>query len=365
MSIYLRGKSWYYDFIHKGQRYTGSFGQVSRTVAKEEIARKKAEVVEGRLNPAKARKSPRFDAFGEQYLAWAKTNRRPETYRRLASLIPRFVVFFGEKKLSDLTPWHLEQYKKQRREADRQPSTINAELAALNAMLRRAQTWGKLTDHPGKGVKPLRAIQKEARFFSLEEEARVLSVSSPALRLLTQVGLLTGFRRQELAFLRPEDVSLERGIINVVASYSKNGERRTLPMGPRLTALLQRALTLCGSAATVFLTEEGKSWTPHRVTGAFRLACRRAGLGMLGPHIMRHTFASRLVMAGVDLRTVQELLGHKSILMTMRYAHLSPDHKRMAMETLESRFGGETPATFHNTPLPLHSADAQKLLAVH
>jgi len=81
MSICLRGKSWYYDFIHKGQRYTSSFGQVSRTVAKEELARKKAEGVEGRLNPAKARKSPRFDAFAEEYLAWAKMNRRPETYR--------------------------------------------------------------------------------------------------------------------------------------------------------------------------------------------------------------------------------------------------------------------------------------------
>ena len=136
MSIYLRGKSWYYDFIHKGQRYTGSFGQVSRTVAKEELARKKAEVVEGGLNPAKARKSPRFDVFAEEYLAWAKMNRRPETYRRLAYTAPRFVASFGQKKLSELTPWHLEQYKKHRREADKQPSTINVELAVLNAMLR-------------------------------------------------------------------------------------------------------------------------------------------------------------------------------------------------------------------------------------
>jgi len=100
------------------------------------------------------------------------------------------------------------------------------------------------------------------------------------------------------------------------------------------------------------------------VTGAVQLVCRRAGLGILGPHVLRHTFASRLVMAGIDLRTVQELMGHKSILMTMKYAHLSPDHTRMAMETLESRFSGESPATFHNTPLPLHSTDTEKLTAV-
>jgi hypothetical protein len=56
MAIYLRGKSWYYDFVHKGQRYIGCFGQVSRTTAKEELARKKTEVIEGKLNPAKARR---------------------------------------------------------------------------------------------------------------------------------------------------------------------------------------------------------------------------------------------------------------------------------------------------------------------
>src|SRR5215813_1915070 len=102
MSIYLRGKSWYYDFIHKGQRYTGSFGQVSRTVAKEELARKKAEVVEGRLNPAKARKSPRFDAFAEEYLEWVKTNLKPVTYRRNCFTVWHFLAFFGQKNLSEI-----------------------------------------------------------------------------------------------------------------------------------------------------------------------------------------------------------------------------------------------------------------------
>src|SRR5262249_34742842 len=125
MAIYLRGKSWYYDFVHKGQRYTGCFGPVSRTVAKEEEARKKAEVLEHRLNPAKARKSPRFDTFAAEYLEWAKTNRKPETYRRLGFTVPHLVSFFGQKKLSELTAWHIEQYKKSRKDADILPSTIN------------------------------------------------------------------------------------------------------------------------------------------------------------------------------------------------------------------------------------------------
>jgi hypothetical protein len=79
MSIYKRGKSWYYDFVHKSQRYTGSFGAVSRTVAKEEEHRSRTRVLEGVLNPHKARKSPRFDTFAHEYLEWVQTNRKPET----------------------------------------------------------------------------------------------------------------------------------------------------------------------------------------------------------------------------------------------------------------------------------------------
>jgi len=76
MSIYLRKKSWYYDFVHKGHRDTGSVSPVSRTVAKEEEHRKKTEVLEHRLNPAKARKSPRFDTFAAEYLDWMKANKK-------------------------------------------------------------------------------------------------------------------------------------------------------------------------------------------------------------------------------------------------------------------------------------------------
>src|SRR5262245_7859310 len=101
MAIYLRGRSWYYDFVCKGQRYTGSFGPVSRTVAKEELARKKAEVIEGKLNPAKARKSPRFDAFADEYLDWIEANKRPLTHRRYAFTLAHLKAAFGQKRLNE------------------------------------------------------------------------------------------------------------------------------------------------------------------------------------------------------------------------------------------------------------------------
>jgi integrase len=363
MAIYQRGKSYYYDFVYKGQRHAGCIGPVSRTVAKEEEARKKAEVIEGRLNPAKARKTPRFDTFAEEYLEWVKANRKPLTTLRVRTTLTHLIAFFGQKKLSDLTPWHLEQYKKERREADMAPATVNLELGMLKAMLRKAQTWGKLAEHPGKEVRPLKGIQGKTRFLSEEEEEMPLSVCSPPLQRIVQAGLLTGFRRQELTSLRPEDIDFARGTVSVAACYSKNGESRTLPLGPQLRAVLEEALAARGDAPIVFITDKGCPWK-RSISDTFRRAAIRAGLEPLGPHVLRHTFASRLVMAGVDLRTVQELMGHKTIAMTLRYAHLSPDHKRKAIEIQESRFPAKSPANFHNTPLAAPSSIGQKLLKV-
>ena len=260
MSIYLRGKPWYYDFIHKGQRYTGSFGQVSRTVAKEEIARKKAEVVEARLNPAKARKSPRFDAFAEEYLEWVKANRKPLTVTRIAITLERLKTFFGQKKLSDLTPWHLEQCKKARKDEGKAPGTVNLDLTILKAMLQKALEWGKLAEHPGKTVKLLKNPNRKTRFLS--EEAQLLAASSPTLRRAVEIGLLTGFRRRELVSLQPEDVDLERGMVSVAACYAKNGESRTLQLGPRLKTLLHDALMARGNTPTVLVNERGRPWAP-------------------------------------------------------------------------------------------------------
>jgi integrase len=249
------------------------------------------------------------------------------------------------------------------KDANMAPATVNLELRMLKAMLRKAQAWGKLAEHPGKEVRPLKGIQGKTRFLSEEEEEMLLSVCSPPLQRIVQAGLLTGFRRQELTSLRPEDIDFARGTVSVAACYSKNGESRTLPLSPQLRAVLGEALAARGDAPTVFITDKGHPWK-RSISDTFRRAAMRAGLEPLGPHVLRHTFASRLVMAGVDLRTVQELMGHKTIAMTLRYAHLSPDHKRKAIEILESRFPAKSPANFHNTSLAAPSSIRQKLLKV-
>ena len=84
---------------------------------------------------------------------------------------------------------------------------------------------------------------------------------------------------------------------------------------------------------------------------AVKAPLQQAGIPKRGScHTFRHSFATHLLENGYDIRTVQELMGHKTIAMTLRYSHLSPDHKRRAIEALESRFSANSPANFHNTP---------------
>lgn len=356
MAIYLRGKSWYYDFVHKGQRYTGCFGPVSRTVAKEELARKKAEVVERRLNPAKARKNPRFEVFAEDYLGWSKANKKPRSHERDVTSLVALRPFFSGKSLADISPWLIEKYKKARKEQGRSNQTVNLELAFLKALFSKAILWGKATENPVKQVKLLRVNNARVRFLDEEEEARLLAECKGHLYDLVVTALHPGFRRNELLSLRPEDVDLARGLVTVRAGYAKNGEGRTVPMTQAGREVLERLAREAEVSGSPYLFRNCHGEPYRSVRTAFEHRVQRAGIIDFHFHDLRHTFASRLVMAGVDIRTVQELMGHKTISMTLRYAHLSPAHKRKAIEALESQFPAKSPANFHNTsvlaPLP-------------
>ncbi len=353
MAIYQRGKSWYYDFVHKGQRYTGCFGQVSRTTAKEELARKKTEVIEGKLNPVKARKSLRFDVFSQDYLEWSKANKKPRSYERDLTSLAALRPFFSGKSLSDITPWLIEKYKRLRKEKGKSNQTVNLELACLKTLFSKAVTWKKAAENPVKEVKMLRVNNARVRFLDEEEEGRLLVECQGYLHDIVITALHTGFRRNELLSLRPEDVDFSRGLVSVRAGYAKNGEGRSVPMSTLLREILLHLVSEArgSESPSLFRNHQGAPLRAYALHDSFESAVHRAKLEDFHFHDLRHTFASRLVMAGVDIRTVQELMGHKTIAMTLRYAHLSPDHKRRAIEALESRFLTKSPANFHNTPV--------------
>ncbi|MBI3326380.1 MAG: site-specific integrase [Nitrospinae bacterium] len=329
MSLYQRGKSWYYDFLYRSERYTGCIGPVSRTVAKEILVKKKAEAVEGRYELPSKKPSPLFEVMAEEYLRYYRANRRPNSVERHEMAYRALKPTFAGKRLADITPLLIERYKRSRKEQGRSEVTINRELAFLKNLFTMAITWGKATENPVKQVRLFREENARTRFLTEEEEPPLLARCNPQLTPLVMAALHAGFRKSELLSLIWGNIDFRNRLMKVEAAYTKTREARSVPMSATLTATLKQLKM--GSASDPTASVFGY----HNVTKTFARAVARAGISDLTFHDLRNTFASRLVMAGVDLPTVKELMGHKHITMTLRYAHLAPGHKRSAIAALD------------------------------
>jgi integrase len=341
VSIYQRGKSWYYDFQSRGERYAGCIGQVSKTVAKEVLARKRAEAAEGRYSAPARKPSLLLKDFVEEYFEYYSANRRPRSVQRHETSWHAVQPVLGTRRLAEISPFDLERYRHQRKQAGVTHVTINRELTFLRHLYTMAITWGKAVENPVKQVRFAREDNGRVRMLSLEEEARLLARCAAHLKPLVITALHTGFRASELLSLTWRDIDSRHRVITVRSAYAKNGESRSIPMNDVLTATLKAGKMEASTEGPVFRTPHGGPY--HNFRTAFERAVQHAGLEDFTFHDLRHTFASRLVMAGVDLPTVKDLLGHKGIAMTLRYTHLSTDHKQRAVRALE-HFGEEVPA---------------------
>ena len=194
-------------------------------------------------------------------------------------------------------------------------------------------------------------------YLTEDEEARLLAFCGPQLRPLVITALHTGFRASELRSLTWTDVEINRRMITVRAGYAKNGEARRVPMNQLLTDILKSVKLANNQGDRVFCNRDGTSYRSFR--SAFERAVRKAAIVDCTFHDLRHMFASRLVMAGVDLPTVKELLGHRDISMTMRYTHLSSDHKQTAVGKLE-QFAAKVSVIF-TTPSTRPSHDRSQV----
>jgi integrase len=177
-------------------------------------------------------------------------------------------------------------------------------------------------------------------FLTFDEADRFADAAEGQWRVMVVVALNTGLRRGELLALRWENVDLVAGRLLVrrnvwrkVVGTPKSGRTREVPLNDRALQALRGHRHLRGPL--VFCEEDGSQLSAQMAEAAITRTSKRAGLRKIGWHTARHTFASHLVMKGVPLKAVQELLGHATIEMTMRYAHLSPDVRKDAVKVLD------------------------------
>jgi len=329
--IYKRGKVWWLDFIHLGKRHQVSVGKsITRTAALDIAIRKRSAILSGEAGIGKRRKDLPFDKAREDFLAWAQSNKRPKTAVGYESCMNNLAGFFGGKKLSEIHPFLIEKYK-QKRLADGAKVAVNRELSRLRTMFNLCIAWKKYEgENPARRIARAPESRGRIRYLTLEEETRLLEAAGEPLQSVVIIGIHTGLRVQsEGLSLTWDNINFAQRSVTVEDHFAKNGETRTVPLNSVALATL-KALGERVPGPQVFMTRKGSKrrgdlrWEPYKsFRTAFETACKSANLADVTPHVLRHTFASRLVMRGADLRTVQELGGWKSLAMVQRYAHLS------------------------------------------
>jgi integrase len=332
-------KAWGFTAQINGKQVRRYKAEWTQDDAEAELAKALLEI-----EPAKS-KGPGITLAqaADRYLATKARKRTVEADRRQLDLLK--AEFGAETALAEITASRISEYKSKRLAAVRKfgngeaaverrltAAAVNRPLALLRHLLRLAhEEWEAIDEVPR--IRLEKEPQGRLRWLTQEEIMRLLGAAAKSrnkeLRAAVVVALNTGLRLGELIGLTWERVDLSRGVIRL--EMTKNGRRREVPMNDASYGALV-GLRPKGS---------GRVFKTRYIKTAYNNAVEAAQLDDVTFHTLRHTFASWAVMRGVTLKELQELLGHSSLAMTMRYAHLAPEHLRTAVGRLEGLTNAE------------------------
>ena len=270
------------------------------------------------------------------YVKTATSRKSVVSQQRDRLILAKFATRWGTLLLRDLTTLLIEEYVAERL-AQVSFATVSKELGILKAAFRCAIRWGWASRSPFLGVALNQEGTPRTRWLSDDEETRLLDHCPSPLRDMVMLGLDTGLRpgnlvRFQRAWVQPGDTCL---IIPREQTKTKKLPL-TIPLTRRATDIVHRYLERARSEY-FFVSQAGHAYTCAEVNRALQRAAVRAGVRDICLYTLRHSFISRLVQAGVSLPEVAALAGHRDIRMTMRYAHLAPQHLRNSIAILEAR----------------------------
>lgn len=269
-----------------------------------------------------------------RYLTEVSYNYR--SFRPLSSILLRFSVPYSGRRLDSIKATDIYDYVHRRLIDGRKPATINQELKLIRTAINHARyRWGVVMENPVKHQR-LKAGALRLRYLTYPEAATLLCCApTEHLRNFILLALHTGCRKNELLTLAWTDIDEDRRLLKLRAENTKAARPRSIPLNRRAIEAVE---------SLKLLRLEGVPWVFSKPDGGriktvywqFRKALISAGIEDFRVHDLRHTFASWLVSEGVELIKVRDLLGHSSIKMTERYAHLMPDRLLDAVQVLEN-----------------------------
>ncbi|QXE87367.1 site-specific integrase [Geomonas nitrogeniifigens] len=340
--IYKRGNIYW---IH----YTGLDGRQVKESSRSKkfkdaealLIQRKHQVQQGQRPEIIRLKDSNFKELSEKYEEHCKHQRG---FRNKKSLLKMMREDFGVLPLKFFTTEYVEQYQSRLLTNGLSEGTVNRRIGCLKNMFTKAVDW-KLASNSMFAevhkVKVLKETMKRDRFLSREEIKLLLDccgsyMEQQHLKPIIVFAVNTGCRKEEILSIKWKQVDLKHGFITLYKT--KNTELRKIPINEPLRAMLNE-LPKKEDVPYVFYNFK----TDERfldLKRSFRTAATKAGFDNdVVFHTLRHTFASHLVMAGVDIPTVSRLMGHKSITMTMRYSHLAPNHLSNAVNALAAALG--------------------------
>lgn len=311
---------------------------LSKTAAKNELAKIEVAVTEGRYID-KAKEAPKVkigDFIDQEYLPWCKSYNRGSGYRNKKVYTAHIKEQWGSKHLDELTDKDVDRYRWQLQKAEK-TVTFNRVLSTLSHMYTIAIEYGRVSKRPFTTAKKRFKEKPRLRYLLPDEARKLVDACADHLRPIVLVALHTGMRKGEILGLRLGD-NVDITERRITLKETKTDEVRHVLMNNTVLALM---------ADLAEDMKEGDYFFPGNVAGqpvkeikrSWAAALKVAGIEDFRFHDLRHTFASNLVMQRIDLATVQELMGHKDIKMTLKYSHLSPDHQQKAVGVLDELFG--------------------------
>jgi integrase len=322
----------------------------NKKVAQRIFEKTKVDAVEGKFLINEKSKMA-FDQLVNEFLE-KHSKVEKESYVSDVSTGKRLVLFFKHTPIGKITSYDIKSWRQWRKEHITRngtpvtKATLNVELSFLKKMFNLAVEWGWLKENPALLIKRLKGEKKRMRFLNRKEVDRLIECSAPFLKPIIITAVSSGMRRGEIFNLKWKDIDFEHGFIRV--EKSKNKETRDIPVDGFLSEILTRQTESKKNGNYVFCKKDGARFTC--ISKYFRAACKKAGIEDFRFHDLRHTAASLYASGGCDITSLKNLLGHKSLEMTQRYAHLMPDmHDKTRL--IMQNFWGFSGDTVSDTPL--------------
>jgi len=334
-----KNSTYYIDYRVNGRRLRKVIGP-SKKIA--ELALKDIEVKIAKNEIGFIKQDNDIFKLIDEFITYSQTNHSPGSQKRYKAILDHFKEFLNHYpymvKISHLTPKFFEDYKAFRKSQNPSNRTINIELTGFRFIFNLAVRWGYAQENPTKNVSFLKEDNsKKPRFLSMEESKMLLDKCGEELYPIFYTFLNTGIRKSELEHLEWSDIDFERRKIKIRIkdNWRPKTTEREIPINEGLIKFLAEYKEKTQKGSLVFHKPNGEPIEPNSLRKKLITITKRCGFpDVTKLHSLRHTFASHLVMNGVDLPTVKKLMGHSDIDTTMIYSHLADEHVDKAVEKL-------------------------------